>query len=74
MGADFIQTGSPAGSITHSSQKRGYPYKKRVNIFSDLSCQELLFSPKKVPGPFLIIRKAILSLNIRGEHRGLVVE
>ena len=55
-------------------KKRGYPYKKRVNIFSDLSCQELLFSPKKVPGPFLIIRKAILSLNIRGEHRGLGVE
>ena len=54
--------------------KRDYPYKKRVNIFSDLSCYELPFSPKKVPGPFLIIRKAILSLNIRGEHRGLVVE
>ena len=27
-----------------------------------------------MPGPFLIIRKAILSLNIRGEHRGLGVE
>ena len=27
-----------------------------------------------MPGPFLIIRKAILSLSIRGEHRGLGVE
>ena len=27
-----------------------------------------------MPGPFLIIRKTILSLNIRGEHRGLGVK